>query len=278
MSDWFKNSCFVVFDLETSGAYPLDSEICEIGAIKWQNGKVIDEFSSLVKTKKSIPDEIIKIHGITNEMLIDAPDIDDVIPKFYHFIKNCYVIGHHIQFDMGFMAIEFEKRLLSFPKEVAYCTSLISRKAFPKSKNHKLQTLIGYLDLPQGIAHRALDDAKSCLGVFIRSVEAAELALKDFSVLEKYQGQQIHWNKFSLNLLASESDDYHQLIQAIQEKKDLELEYKSNKAKKFLKRKLKPFGIVLNPVQHFFMGHCYNDNVAKRFYLSSMKNARKLEV
>ena len=61
----WKDSTFIAFDLETSGKYPLESQICEIGAVKWKAGEIIDEFQTLIQPDHLIPDEIIKIHNNT---------------------------------------------------------------------------------------------------------------------------------------------------------------------------------------------------------------------
>src|SRR5690606_36090270 len=100
---------------------------------------------------------------ITDEMLADAPDIADVIPKFHRFIEGAYLVAHHAPFDMGFLAVEFEKLTLQLPNNPVFCSSLLSRRLVPESANHRLQTLISHLGLTVGQAHRALDDSKACL-------------------------------------------------------------------------------------------------------------------
>ena len=85
----------VAFDTETSGAYPIDSEIIELGAVKWQNGKVVDRFSALLKPSCPLTPENIAIHGITNEMVADSPLMDTEIPKFCEFIDGSILVAHH---------------------------------------------------------------------------------------------------------------------------------------------------------------------------------------
>ena len=94
----WKNQIFVAVDLETTGAYPLSAEICEIGAVKWQNGKVIGDFQSLVKPEKPIPSEIIAIHNISNQMVAGAPSIEKVLPDFRNFLDGAYLVAHHAPF------------------------------------------------------------------------------------------------------------------------------------------------------------------------------------
>ncbi len=170
---WSK-STFISFDTETSGAYPLEGEICEIAAVKWESGEIVGEFQSLVKVSKPMSDFIIGIHGITNEMMETAPLMKDVIGGFHEFVQGSVMMAHHAPFDLGFVSLEFEKHNLRLPEISAICTSLLSRKVFPNFANHRLQTLIPLLGIEQGTAHRALDDSKACLQVGLRCMEKVD--------------------------------------------------------------------------------------------------------
>src|SRR5579872_1673573 len=94
-SQFWRDYSYVAFDTETSGKFPLVAEIVEIAAVKWLGGKVIETFQTLVKPEKPMGEAVIKIHHITNEMVVGAPKIDQVIPKFDAFIKDCILIAHH---------------------------------------------------------------------------------------------------------------------------------------------------------------------------------------
>ena len=84
----WSESILVALDIETTGAYPLTSEICEIAAVKWQNGKVITEFETLVRPTRPMSEFIMGIHGITNQMVASAPKISDKILEFHTFIQG----------------------------------------------------------------------------------------------------------------------------------------------------------------------------------------------
>ncbi len=178
---WTESS-FVALDLETSGKYPLESDICEIAAIKYENGKIVGEFQTLIKPTHKMSDFVISIHGITNEMVENAPKIEQKIKELHDFIGDAVVTAHHAPFDLGFLAVAFEDARLPLPEGPILCTSLISRVAFPNSENHKLQTLIKYLGIDQGVAHRALDDTKACLQLLIKCL--TELDKKDSKKLQ----------------------------------------------------------------------------------------------
>ena len=99
------NFPIVAFDTETSGAYPLESEIIELGAVKWVNGKIIDRFQVLLKPRKLLEESNIRIHGITNEMVADAPSMSAHIKPFCEFINDTVLLAHHAPFDLGFLTV-----------------------------------------------------------------------------------------------------------------------------------------------------------------------------
>lgn len=76
--------------------------ITEIGAVKIQNGIIIDEYNQLINPERSIPDKIIEITGITNEMVKDMPTIDNVLQEFGNFIEDSVLVAHNATFDTGF--------------------------------------------------------------------------------------------------------------------------------------------------------------------------------
>ena len=93
---------YVVFDIETTGLDPEFDEIIEIGAVKIKDGIKIDTFNSLIKPEYEIDEFITELTGITNEMVENAPSIDEVLPKFMDFIKDYIIIGHNVNFDINF--------------------------------------------------------------------------------------------------------------------------------------------------------------------------------
>ena len=86
----------VAFDTETSGAYPIESEIIELGAVKWHHGQIIGKFQTLLKPSKPLVPENIRIHGITNEMVQNAPFMKEQILKFCEFIDGSILLYEDI--------------------------------------------------------------------------------------------------------------------------------------------------------------------------------------
>lgn len=272
LAPW-REATFVAFDLETTGKYPLEAEICEVAAVKYQGGKIVEEFHSLVKPTAKMGDFVISIHNITNEMVADAPSIAEVAPKFRRFLGDAVPIAHHAPFDMGFMAWELEKLVLDLPPSNALCTALISRRAFVKSPNHRLQTLVQYLGLTPGQAHRALDDAKACLDVALKCFEkiGPDAKLED---IYKFQGAELKWTDYSINLL-SERAAMLSLVSAIKQKARVELVYEGG-SRPGQPRELAPIGIVRNPNGDFLVAKEPGEEQTKRFFLSQITAAKIL--
>lgn len=255
---------YVAFDLETSGAYPIGHDVVEFGAVKWYQGQELGRLQFLLKPRELMTDFIIGIHGITNEMVQDAPPMSEKIHEIHEFLKGSVIMAHHAPFDMGFMSVEFEKARLPLPPEPALCTSLLSRKWIHGVDNHKLQTLVKHLQLDGGQAHRAYDDAKACLQVGLACFQKMP---GDTTLAQaiKSQGKNLWWKDYSLMF----TPDAHikTLIEAIMAKKDVDLIYQGGSTKGETRR-LTPIGIVRNPDGDYLQAFCHKDQTAKRYYLN----------
>lgn len=149
---------YVVLDIETTGLDSDFDEIIEIGALKVVGGKIVDIFNELVKPNACISDFISNLTGITNEMLVDARQIDEVLPRFIQFAKNMVIVGHNINFDINFI-YDNTIKVLDIPFSNDYIDTLrLSRKVFKDLENHKLSTICDYLNIAAEIKHRAIAD------------------------------------------------------------------------------------------------------------------------
>lgn len=258
----------VAFDLETSGAYPLSSEIVEFAAVKWFQGEVVETYQALFRPSKPMSDFIIGIHGITNEMVAEAPPVSAKIQEIQQFLSGSVVMAHHAPFDLGFITWEFEKAGLNIPNDPVVCTSLLSRAVFPEMINHKLQTLIRALNLHQGAAHRALDDSKACLELGIKCFErmGAETTLRQVT---GKQGKNLDWINFSLKLVAPQT--ILVISEAIRRGLALDVVYDGGSLKGKVRR-LTPEGLVRNPDGDYMVAKCHIDHSSKRFYLQRLQD------
>ncbi|RYZ88260.1 MAG: WYL domain-containing protein [Proteobacteria bacterium] len=260
---------FIAFDTETSGAYPIGCDIIEFGAVKWKDGKEVASYQTLLKPRELLTEFNMSIHGISNDMVANAPMMAQKIREIHEFLGDGIVVAHHAPFDLGFMAIEFETHALPFPANPALCTSLLARKLIQGCENHRLQTLVKYLKLEGGAAHRALDDARSCLFVAIECFNRLGSDASLESILSS-QGKSLSWKDYSL--LRAGNSMLSTLIEATRTKKNLEILYEKG-GQKTEPRMVTPLGIVRNPDGDYLQAFCLRDNASKRFYLSKIKGA-----
>lgn len=258
----------VAFDTETSGAYPVGSEIVEFGAVKWRNGEEIGSLQFLLKPSEPMSAFIIGIHGITNEMVADAPKMDSKIQEIRDFCEGTVMMAHHAPFDMGFLCHDFEKNKIRPPESQVICTSLLARKLIPESSNHKLQTLIKLLNIDGGQAHRALDDARACLHVGLECFRRLG-PLTTMSEIVKIQGKNLDWKNYSLR--SPTTTKITELVRAIEMKKPVDIVYDGGSAGQGTRR-ITPSGLVRNPDGDYVMALCHRDGVQKRFYLGKIKD------
>lgn len=261
----------IAIDTETSGQYPIQDDLCELAAVKSVNGKVIETYQQLVKPREKMSDFIIGIHGITNEMVADAPTIDQVLPDFLEFVKDGVIVGHHSPFDLGFLVYDLEKMDLKLPDHPAMCSSLISRNSIVGPPNHKLQTLVKYLGLDGGQAHRALDDASACLQLLMKCFERKNV--QTFKEAFKLQGSAFWWQDYSLKGKALKSQSYSKVLQAVENKKKLEIIYQGG-SQKGKKRVVEPLSVVCSPTGDFMVAIDPSEpEKNKRFYFKRLDEA-----
>ncbi len=260
----WSESTFIAIDLETTGKYPLDAEICEIAAVKWRGGQIIDEYQTLVKPSRPMGDEVIAIHHITNEMVANAPSIKEVLPTFHQFIQDGFLMAHHAPFDMGFLTVEFEKARLPLPVKPVFCTCLLARRLVPESPNHRLATLAQNFGIDTGQAHRALDDTKACLQLGLKCFELAGAEAKVTEIF-KIQGGDIPWSQFSIMTLKS-NPVFARIVEALDRKSELQISY-SGGSRPGEPRTIMPLGIVRNLDDDFLVAQDEPNAVPKRYFL-----------
>ncbi len=161
----------VVYDLETTGLNPEICEIIEIGAIKIEKGKITKKFSTFVKPTQPIPEEASRINHITNDMVANAPKIEDVIVDFYNFCKGCIISGYNnTDFDNKFLRKAYQKVGLTLQNE-NLDVLLIARSKHLKTSNSKLTTVAAALGIDLSGAHRAYNDAFATAKVLLKLSE-----------------------------------------------------------------------------------------------------------
>ena len=155
------DSVFVVFDIETTGLNPKNDNIIEIGAVKISNRKVIDSFSTFVHIDKKLPGKIIELTSITDDMLQGQPEIDEALPAFLDFAKECVLVAHNAKFDLGFIKENTKVLSIENYNPPVLDTLELSKALIKDVKNHRLNTLTKKLGINLINHHRAVDDANA---------------------------------------------------------------------------------------------------------------------
>ncbi|WIV10897.1 PolC-type DNA polymerase III [Proteiniborus sp. MB09-C3] len=161
---------YVVFDIETTGFSNKNDKVTEIGAVKIINGQVVDRFSQLINPKIKIPEKIIELTGITDELVANEPIIDEVLPRFIEFIGNSVLVAHNASFDTGFIRENCNRIGLVF-NNTTLDTLQLSRELLPHLKSHKLNIIAKHLNVSLENHHRAVDDSEATAKIFIKLVE-----------------------------------------------------------------------------------------------------------
>jgi len=161
---------FVAFDLETTGLSAQNDVIIEIGAVIYRDGEIYDRFQSFVNPHQRLTQKIIDLTGITDDMLKDASDIEEVLPKFLDFCGERPLAAHNADFDVGFVLAACGKLGISY--EPTYVDTLImAQNMLPDLKAHKLNIVADALSLPEFNHHRAVDDAVTVAHMLRRFTE-----------------------------------------------------------------------------------------------------------
>ena len=172
----FKETSFVVFDVETTGLSPRGGDrILEIGAIKLKGLKPVKQFHSLINPQRDIPFGAFLVHGISQEMVSGAPKAGEILGQFLDFIRGSCLVGHNVKFDMGFLVNEFSLMREDFrPQEPVIDTLKMARGLLPHLGSYSLICVAHALGIENEQEHRAIADVEMTCQVFCRLLELAD--------------------------------------------------------------------------------------------------------
>lgn len=170
-TDALINGRYIIFDLETTGLSAAMERIIEIGAVKVENGEILESFDLFVDPEKAITPEITRLTSITNEMVAGAPKEADALEQFFRFCDGCDIlVAHNADFDMGFLRAAI-RRCGREEDPVQIDTLVMARAMYPELKKHKLDTIAERLGVTQKHHHRADDDARVLAEIFLKMVQ-----------------------------------------------------------------------------------------------------------
>ena len=159
----------VVFDIETTGFDKVNDKIIEIGAVKAVNGEITDRFSTFVNPKVPIPARIEELTHITDEMVMDSPEIDVVLPQFLEFCKDCVLVAHNASFDTGFIRENAKRLEIPFDYTIVDTVGM-ARILLPGLSRYKLNIVAKELGISLENHHRAVDDAGATAEIYVKFI------------------------------------------------------------------------------------------------------------
>ncbi len=160
---------FVVFDIETTGFSPVKNRIIEIGAVRVEQGAITGRYSVFVNPDVPIPFEIEKLTGINDEMVVDAPPIETILPEFLKFCEGAVLVAHNANFDMSFILENAARQNISL--DATYVDTLgIARILLPHQAKHTLDAVAKTLHISLENHHRAVDDAEATAEIFVKFI------------------------------------------------------------------------------------------------------------
>ena len=161
---------YVVFDLETTGFSPDKNKIIEIGAVKVERGAITERFSTFVNPKVPIPFHIEELTSIRDDMVMDAPKIEEILPQFLEFCEGAIMVAHNAEFDMSFIRKNCERQQLTAEFTVIDTVAL-ARMLLPHLNRFKLDTVAKALGISLDHHHRAMDDAACTAEIFVKFIQ-----------------------------------------------------------------------------------------------------------
>lgn len=171
------DTTFAVLDLETSGGSPrLGAGITEIGVVKVKGGQVLGTFQSFVDPGHALPYFITELTGITDQMLVSAPFIDEILPTLFEFLgdpEETVVVAHNSPFDLSFLKAAALTHEIDWPEYLTVDTARLAKAVLDRDEvsNCKLSTLAQFFGATTSPNHRALDDATATVDVLHGLIE-----------------------------------------------------------------------------------------------------------
>ncbi|GEM_PF-119957 len=261
---------FCAVDVETSGL-SASSRVVEIGAVLFNLKGKISTFQTLVNPHERISPGVQEIHGISNEMVKNAPSAGEVLPRFLDFMTGSVMIAHNASFDVMMLSSEMERVGLTQPDHPVICTVKLAKSVFTGPENYRLSTLIKYLKIDYQRLHRGLDDAIAAMEVFRKATQRFSprtqvRALPGFEGLFAQMGVP-PWRNLEIKGTVEELDYLASM------RIPIELEYASSRY---------PQPTIVTPVRvytklnkRYLLAYCHRDGIEKTYLVNKIKSLRR---
>jgi DNA polymerase III epsilon subunit family exonuclease len=249
---------FCALDIETSGVNPFTDRVIEIGLISFTIDRVLSKFQTLINPCQPISEHAFHIHGITDEMVAEAPLFRDMLDTITHYIKNTPLVIQNPRFDVSFLEMSYRRAQQYIPHVVCYDTVTLARKAFPGLPNYKLDTVCNSLDVKIN-HHRALSDAFGCMEIF-RQIILSQDTEKKWVMADLNRYQEKVETDGMIKELPSKEWKGHKIVKG----KQLKIQYSDN-AGNVTVREIIPKHIFKKGKQTIIYAHCCLRNEERCF-------------
>jgi DNA polymerase-3 subunit alpha (Gram-positive type) len=258
---------FTIFDTETTGLEPeFGDRIIEIAAIKWKNSFLGDTFQSLVNPRRKVSEAAFQVNRISEEMLKDAPGIEQVLPRFFNFIKGSVLCSYNAAFDVAFLMNEAKLINLGLPDDLIVVDILsMTRRLFPNIERHALWFIAQIMDIKTTQQHRAFSDVELTIKVFNRLISILkEKGISDFLQFSSLFG-------LNSNLLNSINEKkIAEIQQAIDLGVKLNIKYLSRSDAQVSERLVTPKQIIQEKNRSYLVGYCHLRNQERTFRIDGI--------
>ena len=256
---------FIIFDIETTGLSPLGGDkIIEIAAVRVKNGKIIDEFSSLVNPQRE--NSAYFINHINDSQLEGAPLAKDVLPGFINFVKDSCLAAYNVEFDLSFIRKEAGDCNIKFLKDpYTVDVMFMAKRLLLRSSNISLKNTARFLGINSSQKHRALDDCRLTKEVFTCFLHM--LYDKGISNSSDFFSIFGHDKSFLRDLSRGKLDSINK---AISNKQNIKISYLSSSRMEINEREITPHSIQKRYNTDFLSGFCHLRNEERKFNLNGI--------
>ncbi len=168
------DATYVVFDIETTGLSVIYDTLIEIAGVKIRSGAIIDRFSSFINPLKPISEFTTNLTGITNNDVINAPKIEEVLRQFYEFSKDSILVAHNSSFDLGHIYENYKRLNISNDTQPSIDTLMLAKVLYPDRTRYSLDNMCKFLKVPMNGHHRAINDAEATQEIFLHMLKEAK--------------------------------------------------------------------------------------------------------
>ena len=279
---------FVAFDTEATGRHPIISGILEISAVKFNSkGEILDIRTELINPERQIPEEVIAVHGINDEMVAQKLPAREIIPGFVEWMQfsntgqpNIFV-AHNAIFDVSFLQVALTRCGRSLPDNPVLDTLMLARQLFDKTENHRLKTLVEHLGHSDGevVFHRAEADSIHAMKVFVEMLRM----LGDDSTLGELielAGVTFFSKPFEeiVDFATSSNSKVQRIGESINSGSDLFIHYRGHGVKF---RQVTPLSVLYSRRRYYLRAYCHaagNERTFRINRISSLEMVDRLQV